>query len=98
MEPEPIDLSVLDPRRNATRFDAAVNRIAQRALEVRRLRRAVVRRGLVALALATAAGVVLWLSAPRPQPPAPQPIDVLDWATRDLSAADVLAAGGGHAE
>ena len=98
MDETSIDLSVLDPKRNGARFDAQVARIAQRAIENRRLRRAVVRRGIVAFAIAMAAGLALWFSAPaRPAPPA-RSIDILDWATRDIGPADVLSLGGGHAQ
>jgi hypothetical protein len=98
MDEQSIDLSVLDPKRNGARFDAQVARIAQRAIENRRLRRAVVRRGVVAFAIAMAAGLVLWFSAPsRPTPP-PQSFDILDWATRDIGPTDVLSLGGPHAQ
>jgi hypothetical protein len=102
MEPEPdrIDLAVLDPARDAVRFDATVARIASRALELRCLRRAVVRRGALAFAVAMAAALVLWFSAPRratPPPRATSP-DLLDWATRDVGANDVLDLGGSHAQ
>src|SRR5512143_552094 len=65
MEPEPdrIDLSSLDPSRDAERWDAVASRVATRAIELRRLRRAVVRRGTVAVVLAAAAGLALWFSA-----------------------------------
>lgn len=96
-EPSPIDLAVLDPTRDPTRFDGAVARIAQRAIELRRLRRAVMRRGIVAVAVAMAAGLLLWFSAPRReahvQPRAHQQ-DILDWALRDVQASDVLELGG----
>lgn len=104
MEPEPerIDLAVLDPTRDAQRFDGAVARIAQRAIELRRLRRAVMRRGIVAVAVAMAAGLLLWFSAPRrevpEQPRAQQRQDILDWAVRDVQASDVLELGGSHAQ
>ena len=93
MDEQPIDLSVLDPRPT----DALVARIAQRAIELRRLRRAVVRRGVTALAIAMAAGIVLWLAAPKRHAVA-RPPDLLDWATRDVSADDVLGLGGNHAQ
>lgn len=108
MEPEPdrIDLSVLDPTRDAARFAAVSARIAQRAIELRRLRRAVMRRGLVAVTVAMAAGLILWLSAPRPHLTVrdhgvagdPQPRDILDWALRDVQPGDVLELGGSHAQ
>jgi len=98
-EPEPIDLASLDPTRDAPRFDAAVARVAGRAVELQRLRRAVVRRGVVALSVAMAAALLLWFSAPRREAPPPrdQP-DILDWAMRDVSASDVLELGGPHAQ
>jgi hypothetical protein len=93
MDEQPVDLSVLDPRHG----DAVVARIAQRAIELRKLRRAVVRRGVVAFAIAMAAALVLWFTAPKPtvatQPPSN---DLLDWATRDIDANDVL--GVSHAQ
>ena len=97
-EPDPIDLSSLDPTRDAARFDATVARVATRAIELRRLRRAVVRRGFVALAVAMAAALLLWFTAPRRDAPrAASGTDMLDWATRDVSASDVLELGGPHA-
>lgn len=103
MEPEPdrIDLSVLDPSRHAPRWDAAVGKVAARALELRRLRRAVMRRGMAALVLSAAAALVLWFVVPRREArPSnqvePQRVDMLDWATRQ---GDVLELGGGdHAQ
>jgi len=92
-EPEPIDLSALDPSREP-RWDAAVARVAQRARDLRRLRRTVVRRGIAAGVLVAAAALMLWL-APRPRPPA-EP-SLLDWAVRDVTADDVLALGGNDA-
>ena len=94
MEPEPdrIDLSPLDPGDWARKSTA----LAARALEQRRFRRAVVVRGMTALAL--------WLSAP---PPSPSPesaaesaqpaatsssssVDLLDWAIHDTDPTEVL--------
>jgi hypothetical protein len=98
-EPDPIDLSSLDPTRDAARFEAMASRIAARAIELRRLRRAVVRRGAIAVAVAMAAALVLWFSAPRREaPPASRGVDILDWATRDVHASDVLELGGSHAQ
>ncbi len=99
-EPEPVDLSSLDPTRDAGRFDAAVARVAARALELHRLRRAVVRRGVVGFAVALAAALLLWFTAPRRDAPAPARTssDILDWAMRDVSANDVLELGGSHAQ
>ena len=101
-EPDPIDLAVLDPSRDGARFDATVSRIAQRAVELRRLRRAVVRRGAIALAVAMAAALLLWFTAPKRAEPqstvrAASP-DILDWATRDVQPEELLIIGGGHAE
>ena len=98
-EPDPIDLSVLDPTRDAARFDASVSRVAQRAVELRRLRRAVVRRGAVAVAIAMAAALLLWFTAPRRAAPqqAASP-DILDWANRDVQPEELLSLGGGHAQ
>ena len=98
-EPEPIDLAVLDPTRDAARFDSAVARVAQRAIELRRLRRAVVRRGAIAFAVAMAAALVLWFTAPRRSTPrAAHSVEILDWATRDVQTSDVLELGGSHAQ
>ncbi len=98
-EPDPIDLAILDPSREPARFDATVARVAHRAIELRRMRRTVVRRGAIACAVAMAAALVLWFSAPRRQPPAQaREPDLLDWATRDVGASDVLELGGSHAQ
>jgi hypothetical protein len=95
---EPVDLSALDPARDVTRFDAQVTRIAARAIESRRLRRAVVRRGVTAFAIAMAAGLALWFASPKRTVAAPRRTDLLDWATRDVRADDVLELGGNHAQ
>ena len=94
MDDQPIDLGALAIP--PARFDAAVAHIAQRAQELRRFRRAVIRRGVTALVLATAAGIALWLSAP--DRAAPGSNEVLDWATRGVTAEDVLSLGGSHAQ
>ena len=94
MDDQPIDLSVLDPRPT----DATVARIAQRAIALRRLRRVVVRRGITALAIAMAAGIALWLAAPKRHVESRRTPDLLDWATRDVGADDVLGLGGNHAQ
>ena len=99
MEPEPdrIDLSVLDPSRDAARWNATIGNVAARALEIRRFRRAVLRRGVVALVLSAAAALVLWFAVPRREvhrAPPPQ-VDMLDWASRQ---GDVLELGGSHAQ
>ena len=103
MEPEPdrVDLSVLDPTRHTARWNGAVANVAARAFELRRLRRAVVRRGVTALALAAAAALVLCFAVPKREAyvHAPQPqIDVLDWATRGVTSNDMLELGVGHAQ
>jgi hypothetical protein len=101
MEPEadPIDLAELDPTRDGARFDATVARVARRAIELRKLRRALVRRGAVAFAVAMAAALVLWFSAPhRESAPPPRSPDLLEWATRDVQPAEVLELGGGYAQ
>ena len=98
-EPEPIDLAVLDPTRDAARWGSTVARVAQRAIDLRRLRRAVVRRGAIAFALAMAAALVLWFTAPRrTAPAAAHTVDILDWATGDVQTSDVLELGGSHAQ
>ena len=95
MEPEPdkVDLSSLDPARAAPRWNAAITSVAARGLA---RRRRLVRRGMVAVIVAAAAGALLWFSAPRHAPP-PRP-SVLDWATRDVGAEDVLSLGGSYAQ
>jgi len=95
MEPEPdrIDLSVLDPGR----WDDVAARVAQRGRELRRLRRAVLRRGIVAVVVAAAAALALWFGAPKREAPRPRG-DILEWATRDVTADDVLQLGGSHAQ
>ena len=94
MDEQPVDLSSLDPRHG----DDVVARIAQRAIELRRLRRAVVRRGVTAFAIAMAAGLALWLSSPKRTHVDPRRGDLLDWATRDVDAVDVLNLGVPHAQ
>jgi hypothetical protein len=108
MEPEVdpmearVDLSPLQPNHS----DVLVAKIAARALELRRLRRAVVRRGAVAVVLAAAAGLALWLSAPRRDvvhaaPPTARSghHDILDLATRtDVDPYELLELGGNNAQ
>jgi hypothetical protein len=90
MEPEPdVDLSLLDPSRDP-RWDQTIARVAERARVRVRLRRAVVRRGILAVALAAAASLIVWWSAPHRDPATPARGDMLDWAVRDVSASDVL--------
>ena len=106
MEPEPdmqpaVDLSSLAPRHD----DAVYARIAARAVELRRLRRAVVRRGAVAVVLAAAAALVFWLSAP-PQAPrmtthehAGSRGDLLELGMRtDVDPYELFDLGGSHAQ
>lgn len=101
MEPEPdmpqkVDLSALDPS-GTPRWDRAVTRVAERALELHRLRTAVVRRGAVAIMLAAAAGLALWLSAPRPESPRRDDA-ILGWAVRDVAPGELLGLGAGDAQ
>jgi hypothetical protein len=104
MEPEPnmpaepaVDLSTLAPRHG----DAVYARVAARAIELRKLRRAVVRRGAVAVVLAAAAAVVFYLSAPRHDSSA-RPSrggDLLDLGLRgDVDPFELLDLGGTHAQ
>jgi hypothetical protein len=97
-EPEPVDLSVLDPKRDGARFDGAVARVAARGLELRRFRRLVARRGVTAAVLVAAAAVALWLSAPRqPHADEARSIAVLGWAV-GASPDQVLNLGGSYAQ
>jgi len=100
-EPDPIDLSVLDPSRNPARWNHAISNVAARAIELRRLRRVVVRRGIAALAITAGAAVLLWLSAPAydlaPRARAESADAVLDWAVRDVAPSEVLELGADHA-
>ena len=110
MEPEPdmpaepaVDLSSLTPRHD----DAVYARVAARALELRKLRRAVVRRGAIAIVLAAAAAVVFYLSAPhhdasissaRPAHSSGSG-DLLDLGLRgDVDPFELLDLGGTHAQ
>lgn len=105
MESEPdrvetiVDLSVLDPSRDESRWNAAIGNVAARALELRRLRRAVMRRGMIALAMSAAAALLVWMLAPRREPearaPKTQSVDMLEWASR---RGDVLELGGDYAQ
>src|SRR5438067_911628 len=100
--PEAIDLDPLAPRH----ADAVYARVAARAIELRNLRRAVVRRAAVAAILAVAAAFVFWLSAPRAaQQPAPslkmhaRSGDILDLGMRtDVDPYELLDLGGSHAQ
>lgn len=93
-EPDRIDLSALDPG-DWQRKSAA---LAARALELRRLRRAVVVRGMTALALSAAAAFALWFAAPSREPQltsepastAVSPTSILDWAIHDTDPTEVL--------
>jgi len=104
MEPEPdmpavesVDLSPLAPRHT----DEVYARVAARAIELRKLRRAVVRRGAIAVVLAAAAALVFWLSAPRHDAAiqARPSRDVLDLGMRsDVDPFELLDLGGTHAQ
>ena len=108
MEPEPdmpaepaVDLTSLAPRHT----DAVYARVAARALELRKLRRAVVRRGAIAAVLAAAAAVVFYLSAPRHDASISSSArpsrsgDLLDFGMRaDVDPFELLDLGGTHAQ
>ena len=98
--PEAVDLNPLAPRHT----DAMYARVAARAMELHKLRRAVVRRGAIAAVLAVAAAFVFWFSAPRHQA-APQTQarsvhgDILDLGMRtDVDPMELLDLGGSHAQ
>jgi len=96
---EPVDLSPLAPRHG----DAVYARVAARAIELRKLRRAVVRRAAVAAVLAAAAAIVFWLSAPRRDVVQPSPTqrggDILELGMRgDVDPYELLDLGGTHAQ
>jgi hypothetical protein len=107
---EPVDLSPIDPARDAPRWDALVASVAARARARRRpsLARELVRRGVPAFALAAAAAAVVWIARPRPEPAPPPaeraPSDVIaTWGlTGGGDAIDLLGAGeargGDHAD
>jgi hypothetical protein len=99
MEPEPerVDLSSLDPSSDAERWQRAVATVATRGQDRRRLRRAIARRGAIAIVLAAAAGIAVWWSAPRPEVVSQQAPDILDWAVRDVQPSEVLGMGVGNA-
>jgi hypothetical protein len=103
-EPDPIDFAVLDPTRDAARFEATAWRVAQRAIELRGLRRAVLRRGFVAFGVAMAAALLMWFTAPRREPAPTRSVTpahssgVLDWAMRDVEAGELFELGGSHAQ
>ena len=107
MEPEPdmpepaVDLTPLAPRHS----DAVYARVAARAIELRKLRRAVVRRGAIAVVLAAAAAVDFYLSAPRHDAnissarPSRGGGDLLDLGLRgDVDPFELLDLGGTHAQ
>lgn len=74
MEPERIDLSALDPGG----WECKATALAARAVELRRLRRTVIVRGVAALAISAAAALALWLSAPKhTSSPSPSAFDLL---------------------
>ncbi len=88
-EPDRIDLSALDPSRNRARWEGMIASVVERA----HLRRRILRRGGLVVALAAAAMIAMWLAAP-PRASQVEPADILSWATRDVGADDVLALGG----
>ena len=105
MEPEPdmpaaVDLQSLAPRHT----DAVYARVAARAVELLKLRRAVVRRGAIVAVLAVAAAFVFWLSAPHrddrhAQPTMQRSHDILDLGMRsDVDPYELLDLGGSHAQ
>jgi len=97
MEPEPeIDLQALDPSRDAVAWERRIATVASRALASHRRRNRALRRGAIALMLASACGLAVWWSAPRHAPPRAG-ADLLDWAIGDVDASDVLALEAGHA-
>ena len=95
-DPEPLDLSALDPSRDDARWTRAITEVAARGREQRRFRRAVARRSAVAVSLVAAAAALLWWSAPRRPAPA-RDVDVLGWAA-GASPEQVLNVGGGYAQ
>ncbi|HET9987289.1 MAG TPA: hypothetical protein VFQ65_02195 [Kofleriaceae bacterium] len=95
LEPE-IDLRVLDPSRDPAAWERRVEHVANRALAAYRQRNRALRRGAIALVLASACGLAVWWSAPRHAPPRAN-ADLLDWAVGDVDASDVLALEAGHA-
>jgi predicted cobalt transporter CbtA len=97
-EPDPIDLGTLDPTRNADRWNAAIVDVAARGLALWKMRRAVVRRGVAAIVLATAACLVMWLGAPRREQTRTVAPTILEWALRDVGPGEVLALGGPDAQ
>ena len=99
MEPEPdnVDLSVLDPRHDGTRWERMVANVAGRARVQHRLRQRAVRRGTIAAVVAIAAAIATWLGAPRPEPVPRASGDVLEWAVRDVDPSEALGLGGNDA-
>jgi len=95
MEPEPekVDLSALD----LPGWDRKIASVSRRAFEQRRLRRAVVRRGAIAVVLAAAAAIAVWFGAPKREAVAYAHADLLEWAVRDALPSEVLGLGGNDA-
>jgi hypothetical protein len=96
-EPEKVDLSILDPlrgdpRRDGARWDRMSARITARALELRRLRQIVSRRGAVTVVLAAAAVFAFWWTTPKPVLRGES--DILSWAVRDADPGELLRIGG----
>jgi hypothetical protein len=95
MEPEPeIDLHALDPSRDPEAWDRRIANVASRALAGHRRRERALRRGALALVVSVACALAVWWSAPRRERPH---VDLLDWATSEVSAADVLGLETNHA-
>lgn len=94
-EPE-IDLRVLDPSRDPAAWERRVESVANRALAAYRQRNRALRRGAIALVLASACGLAVWWSAPRHEP-AHARGDLLEWAVGNVDASDVLALEASHA-
>ena len=102
MREDPIDLSPLDPARDAARWSDMLASVAARArarhaanLRARSLSRELVRRGAPAFALAAAAAAIVWLARPKPRvlsetdasaASSSDPIDVLSSWALDGSA------------
>lgn len=96
-EPDNVDFSVLDPRRDDVRWERMVANVAERARAHHRLRMRAVRRGAIAAVVAIAAATAVWLGAPRSQPGPRTRGDVLEWAVRDVDPSEALGLGGNYA-
>lgn len=78
---EPIDLSPLDPSRDAARWDAAIARVVARAQAGRKpsVMRELSRSGAVFLAVAAAAAAAMWLLRRPPTPASAERDPVTEW-------------------